>query len=248
MKIRLLIASVGLFFILTEEAKAPVFRSSGKTIECQGSYHMADCPSCLNGLLTCNHRKTYIEHTTPLTHIKVIVTRDGTQKTYTLKKPPGQISDYSSIESNKWIQENIPGGLKYGDRIELAQDGGYVLGAETSRYENFKSKKPIGFLKDLLGEKEGLICSYKSSIHIVSADFCDKNICYAAVECYKDNQIMRLKATCKTRHTNQCPSAIECVLSEKDNINIKDIKLQSVGTTNVDLIRNSSPSPSGGSQ
>ena len=235
MKIRFSYKS-GLFFIslflaLTVQAE---------TIECIGSYYGPRCLACPNGSLACGGENIFVRHNnTPLDHLKVVVTRNGVQTTHALRNPPGNISDYITVQSNEWVQKNIPGGLKFGDILEVAQEGGYGLDSGTPYYKGWKSDDMLGYVGDLKptqpSKSQSLVCWYTAQVNAVVAapDFCEdsrkntslgqkrKSVCYGNVRCQLKGQTMVGPAACKPLETTvaSCPTATDCA---KENISKKD--------------------------
>lgn len=237
MKNRYLILKAGLFsisFFLALSVEA-------RTVRCLGDYYISTgCPSCPNGSMVCRGRQIFVKHTTPLEYIKVVVTRDGTQKTHTLRNPPGQISDYASIESNRWVQENIPGGFRSGDIIEVAQASGYGIDSSVSWYESYESEVPKSSVKDLKRHKKRQACWYIDTVNAIINPSSSENtksdyICQGTVKCGAAmvGASKPFQVVCKAKEDRSCPTAGYCATESKVEVataNSTDM-FQGIGNT-----------------
>lgn len=211
----------GVFFALAVEAKA---------VNCLGEYYTSTgCSDCPNGLLICGKEQIFVNHNTSLKHIRVVVTRaeDGKQQTYLLENPPGRAFDYRSVQDNKWVQENIPGGLKFGDKIEVALKGGYGIDSSVSLYHDYESeiqRGPVGALKKL--NRRPPKCWFTDKVNVITEEGQTQPVCQGLVKCrgiFTGSLTEVFPVACKALQGNQrCPTANHCVVSSKIKAKVAD--------------------------
>lgn len=82
-------------------------------------------------------------------------------------------------------------------------------------------------LSDLFNEhrKPDIVCVYREGkVNMISAGFCNKQICYGDVDCHDEekNRTYKASVVCKALKRDTCPEATACFLSE-DEVTVKNV-------------------------
>ena len=194
---------------------------------------VARCPFCVaSAHIRCrNGNDGYVRNNTRVAQLRVVITsRNGNQRTVTLENPPGGIRDYYPIESNDWVATQLGRNLRWGDEIEIANNG-IKINDNTILYSDVNARSQTGTAgrsssNSSASSNEYYECSYLRDPGIISIHTCQDKLCVGNLTCNHINGTIRSMVSCPAINETTCPTATICandslVTWNKNRVNIQ---------------------------
>lgn len=194
------------------------------------------CPAVSTVRTRCGVGGGLVTSETQLDYLKVVVTaRDGVQKFYILRNPPGGIADYPAegIKNNPWViqQLELKNAIGYNSTIEVAHDG-YGMSPETPTFADLSAQNQQGTIGNPIDDKSlRRKCEYTRQPQIVDIHFNKCNgtrmqICIATgAYCrntaddgtFSQGKANHFNIFCMSKN-NRCPSPNQCAFLERVSV------------------------------